>query len=131
MATTREETGRNVREYFDLTGTSTAGAGATNLFTAETAAAGFIDCGEFAGGIACLTYAETGGAAGTLKVYSGLSASATNAEQLGADQTITASGGDQPITILNCPRFLRVTITRTAGNITVAYRLSLRKAGAM
>jgi hypothetical protein len=131
MATEREETGRNVREYFDLTGTVTTAGTETNLFTAETAASGFIDCGEFAGGIALLTYAATTANAGTLKVYAGLSASPSNTEQLGASQTITASGGDQPITILNCPRFLKVTITRTTGNITVAYRLTLRKAGAM
>ena len=124
--------------YHDTTGVSTSSAAETNLFVAtndtagsltNTAVAnGFIDLGEYTGGEGMLTWTETAGNAGTLKVYAGtLGATATGQEQIGASQTITASGGDAPIIISRLPQYLRATITRTAGNITVKFRLELTR----
>lgn len=131
--------GRNNLILFDTTGVSTASASETDLLVQTTTsgydttgvANGFINLGSFAGGCGYIYFYETAGAAGTLKMYSGLTASTTGAKEItGGGLAISASTADQ-YNVAVFPQFLRVTITRTAGNITVKYRIVVVKTGTM
>ncbi len=130
--------GRNALILFDTTGVSTASASETDLLIQSTdtgidttgVANGFINLGSFAGGVGFLHLYESSGNAGTIKVYSGLTQSTTGQCQIGTDIALTASGTKtEPISVL--PQFLRITMTRTTGNMTVKYRLIAVKTGTM
>jgi hypothetical protein len=133
--------GRNCRGWFDTTnGVATTTANETNLLVntddpetghdkCQVVANGFINMGEYAGGVGQLHFYELNGAAGTLKIYAGLTQSTTGQKEItGGGLTITASVGDN-YNIAVVPQFLRITITRSAGDIKVKYRLIVTKTG--
>jgi len=115
-----------VTEYHDATGVSTTDGTETLLFVNTTSqnmvsSAGYIDLGQYSAGEMHFKYTETAGYAGTLKLYGAGDAAGTGAAQIGASQTITASGGDPDVIISSCPRFFKATITRSTSNITAKY----------
>jgi hypothetical protein len=123
----KEPIGRNILIVKDLTGVSTTDASETNLFVNgdgyTIVANGYIDMGVCAGCTVYVEFTETDGAAGTLKSYGAMTAATTYQYSAASNQAISASTTSK-YTILNCPQFLRLTITRTAGDITVKYKVT-------
>ena len=129
----KESLGRNLLIVKDLTGVSTAGAAETNLFVngdgyLSQVANGYINMGEYAGCTLKVEYYNSVADVGTLKSYGAMTQAATYQYSAASDQAIVASVA-ATYTILNCPQFLRLTITRTTTDITIRYRITGYKLG--
>ena len=130
MTMARVSTGRNVSHLQDLDGVSTTGAGETEIFTGGmVSAAGYIDMGEQTGCTINVMISETGGlGGGTAKFYAAFKIDGTYPYALRSNLVMAASTSYQ-FTVNNCPQFIRFTMTRTAANMTVKFKVSGYKTG--